>query len=118
MTITYEEAQKRVMASAGKVAESVRDGDLIRLKTRQLQLVVHVGVMAALKPHNYQAGLEVAAFDAGKNCAIDGPDKDNCDPSHFAIPELTAKWLWGQAEGERALATDAADHVRDVEDRG
>lgn len=39
------------------------------------------------------------AYEAGKDCALNGADTDNCNFKWFATPELLAEWEKGKAEG-------------------
>jgi hypothetical protein len=38
---------------------------------------------------------EQAAFEAGRDCAINGPNTRNCHYLHFATPEMTIAWERG-----------------------
>ena len=38
---------------------------------------------------------------AGYNCAMVGPNTDNCDFRLFSLPELTRAWERGKARGEK-----------------
>lgn len=44
---------------------------------------------------------EMTAYEAGRDCAINGPDTTNCDFRHFATPEQTKAWEQGKANAER-----------------
>jgi hypothetical protein len=47
---------------------------------------------------------EQAAFEAGRDYAIDGPNTRNCHYLHFATPEMTIAWERGRGG---SLAADA-----------
>lgn len=41
------------------------------------------------------------AYNAGLDCALNGPNITNCDYRLFATKELTAAWEHGKAVGEK-----------------
>jgi hypothetical protein len=47
---------------------------------------------------------EKAAFVAGKDCVLSGPNTSNCHFRHFATPQQTRAWEQGKAEGDAAKA--------------
>lgn len=47
---------------------------------------------------------ELLAFNAGRDCALRGPDLVNCHFAHFRERRLTDAWERGKAEGDRLRA--------------
>lgn len=43
---------------------------------------------------------EAKAYMAGRDCAVNGPNQENCHFKHFARPELTAAWERGKRNAE------------------
>jgi ribosome modulation factor len=45
-----------------------------------------------------------AAYDAGYEAGVDGPNPMNCHSVIFSTPEMTKAWEQGKADGDRAKA--------------
>ena len=43
------------------------------------------------------------AYDAGKDCAINGADTTNCHFSLFSSPEIMKSWQKGKNDGEEEV---------------
>ncbi len=55
-------------------------------------------LIESLRPNRDEAAAEVAGY----NCAMVGPNTDNCDFRLFASPDLTRAWERGKARGDKA----------------
>jgi hypothetical protein len=50
--------------------------------------------------HKIYSSSELEAYEAGKDCAVNGANTTNCHFTHFATPALTKAWEQGKANGE------------------
>ena len=46
---------------------------------------------------------EHIAYEAGRDCGLNGPNMSNCHFSLFATPAMTKAWERGKREGERTV---------------
>lgn len=53
---------------------------------------------------NFPTYTEQQAYEAGKDCAVNGPNTSNCHFRYFSSPEKTKAWEKGSKDGkERGL---------------
>ena len=70
--------------------------------------------------HITQEQLLDAAYKAGYDSAVNGPNQTNCNFRFFATPQLTASWETGRAYGNagKVPASKATEAAKEPADRG